>query len=135
MEQSLAFQLTLDEPFEKAVEIVTAALKVEGFGVLTEVDVKQTFKTKLDVEFEKYVILGGRNTPLKKKVLRNEPLVGLLIPCNVTVREADGKSEVAIINPKAMLAMDILKDNQEVLEVAQDAGDRLQMVAEKLNIY
>ena len=132
MEGSLAYQLTLDKPFEQAIEIVTSALKEEGFGVLTEVDVKNTFKTKLDVEFEKYVILGVCNPPLAYKVLSSDPLVGLLLPCNVTVREVGGKSEVAIINPNAMLAVDIFQDNQEVLEVAKDAGERLKRVAEKL---
>ena len=132
MTQPFAFQVSLDIPYEKALEIVKTALKEEGFGVLTEIDVKSTLKKKLDLDFENYSILGACNPPLAHKVLSAEPLVGLMLPCNVTVREIDGKSEVAIINPKVMLSMDILEGNQDIRMVAEDATTRLKRVAESL---
>jgi uncharacterized protein (DUF302 family) len=133
MSDNFSFQLIMDVPYEDALEKVAAALKEEGFGVLTEIDVKTTLKQKLDVDFEKYTILGACNPPLAYKVLSEEPSVGLMLPCNVTVREVGGKSEVSIINPVAMLSMDVLEGNQGIQEVAEDAANRLMRVAETLS--
>jgi uncharacterized protein (DUF302 family) len=132
MSDNFSFQVILDVPYEVALEKVTSALKKEGFGVLTEIDVKATLKNKLDVDFDKYSILGACNPPLAYKVLSSEPLVGLMLPCNVTVRDVEGKTEIAIINPNAMLSIDVLEGNQGIQEVADDAAQRLMKVAAAL---
>jgi len=132
MDNSFAFQVTLTDPFDQAVEKVTQALKDEGFGVLTKVDVKSTLKDKLDLDFSNYVILGACNPPLAHKALVSEPLIGLLLPCNVTVREIEGGAEVAIINPATMLEMGLLQENEGIRQVAEDAGIRLANVAAQL---
>jgi uncharacterized protein (DUF302 family) len=132
MTQDIAFQVVLDLPYQEALDTVTAVLKEEGFGVLTHIDVKTTLKEKLDLDFDQYAILGACNPPLAHKALSSEPLVGLLLPCNVTVREVGGKSEVSLINPNTMLSMDVLEGNAALSEVADDARVRLARVAEKL---
>ena len=89
--------------FDQAVEKVTSALKAEGFGVLTEIDVQGTLKKKLDVDFRKYKILGACNPPLAHHALSNELLIGLLLPCNVVVYEEDDKTvTVSLVNPREM---------------------------------
>ena len=99
-----ALKVQLDVPYEEAVEKATAALKQEGFGVLTEIDVKDTLKKKLDAEFRKYVILGACNPPLAHKALSGRPEAGLMLPCNVTLEQLSQDScMVRIINPEAML--------------------------------
>ncbi|MEO8679003.1 MAG: DUF302 domain-containing protein [Vicinamibacterales bacterium] len=117
-------KVKLTVPFEAAVERATAALKAEGFGVLTTIDVKQTLKQKLDQEFRKYVILGACNPPLASRALHAELEVGLLLPCNVVVYESGpGESVVAAMAPLA--AMGIVGDRPAVLEVATEADARL----------
>jgi uncharacterized protein (DUF302 family) len=85
----LAFQVEMSDSFDAALEQVTAALKTQGFGVLTRIDVRSTLKEKLDTDFRPYVILGACNPPLAHQALENEPLVGLLLPCNVTVESTE----------------------------------------------
>ena len=115
----------LDLPYEQAVEHVTAALKDQGFGVLTEIDVRTTLKKKLDVDFRKYVILGACNPPLAHQALTTELEIGLLLPCNVIVYEDDGGSVVSIADPIAMMHV----ANNPLLEpVAAEARVRLQRV-------
>lgn len=124
-----AYQVELALPYEQAVEMVTAALKAEGFGVLTEIDVKATLKQKLDVDFRKYVILGACNPPLAHKALSIERNIGLLLPCNVIVYEVDGGSVVGILDPISM--MDVT-DNPDLDPVANEAQERLKRVAAAL---
>ena len=96
----------LNLPFEVAVNAITAALKTEGFGILTEIDVQATLKKKLDVPFRRYLILGACNPLLAYEALQNELEIGLLMPCNVIVYEDDaGKTVVSIADPQAMVAI------------------------------
>ena len=122
-----AFRTRVDLPFEAAVEEVTGALKEEGFGVLTEIDVRATLKKKLDVDFRKYVILGACNPPLAYQALNSELEIGLLLPCNVIVYEEDNQkgSIVSIVDPISMLGVVI---NPSLDSVANEARSRLQRV-------
>ena len=120
-----SFKTKLDLPFNQAVESVTAALKDEGFGVLTEIDVQATLKTKLDVDFRRYVILGACNPPLAHQALTTELDLGLLLPCNVIVYEDDGGSVISIVDPLSMLGV---VQNPELDRVADEARSRLQRV-------
>lgn len=124
-----AFRTQLDLPYEQAVEKVTAALKDEGFGVLTEIDVKATLKKKLDADFRRYVILGACNPALAHQALNTELEIGLLLPCNVIVYEEDGGSVVSIVDPIAMLGV---VQRPELDLVAQEARSRLQRVLDAL---
>lgn len=122
-----AFRTHVDLPFETAIEKATAALKDEGFGILTEIDVKATMKKKLDADFRKYVILGACNPPLAYQALSSELEVGLLLPCNVIVYEDEeqGGSVVSIVDPISMLGVVI---NPSLDSVAGEARARLQRV-------
>lgn len=132
MNNNLAFQVTLLDSFDAAIEKVIAALKTQGFGVLTRIDVKTTFKEKLDAEFHPYIILGACNPSLAHRALENEPLVGLLLPCNVTVEKIETGTLVSIVNPEAMLSVDFLAENEIILKVASEARSLLEKVAESL---
>jgi uncharacterized protein (DUF302 family) len=110
--------------YEQAVERATEALKAEGFGVLTTIDVKQTLKQKLDREFRKYAILGACNPKLADRALHTELEIGLLLPCNVIVYESEpGRSVIAAMAPIA--ALGIVGENAELSGVAEDADQRL----------
>lgn len=116
--------------FESALARVTAALKAEGFGVLTEIDVKETMKKKLNVDFRPYKILGACNPPLAYRALTAAPEVGLLLPCNVTVSQAqEGLVDVGLVDPLAMLGVMV---NPELEPIAQEARARLERVAAAL---
>ena len=111
-------------PYEQAVERASAALKAEGFGVLTTIDVKQTLKQKLDREFRKYVILGACNPPLADRALHAELEIGLLLPCNVIVYETSPSSSVvAAMAPLA--ALGVVGENEALAQVAREADTRL----------
>lgn len=112
-------QIRVDTPYEEAIEKVTAALKEEGFGVLTEIDVKATFKKKLDVDFRRYMILGACNPHFAHQALQAEVSIGLLMPCNVVVYEDDdGKTVVAGMDPGMMAQV---SDNPELPKIAVGA--------------
>ncbi|MAQ15129.1 MAG: hypothetical protein CMN30_10105 [Sandaracinus sp.] len=118
-----------DVTFEDAVERVTACLKDEGFGVLTEIDVQATLKKKLDVDFRPYTILGACNPELAKQALDAEPSIGLLLPCNVVVQTTATGVTVTVADPKAMFQV---VDNDAVAPVAADAEARLRRVVAAL---
>ena len=123
------FSKTIDLPYKEAVQNVRSALKDEGFGILCEIDIKEKLKEKLGVDFRDYVILGACNPPLAYKTLQQEIGIGLLLPCNVIVYEADelGKSEVAAIDAKTMLSV-VGSDNATLNSVANEINERLERV-------
>ena len=130
MSSPLGFDVYLTTPYDEAVTAVTAELQKEGFGVLTEIDIKATLKKKLDVDFRPYKILGACNPTLAHKALTLAPQVGLMLPCNVTVaQEEDGRILVSIVNPQQMLGV---VDHPELEAVACDAEERLRRVANAL---
>ena len=132
MTEPLAFQVKVSDPYEAAVDKVVAALKSEGFGVLTRIDVKATMKEKLDAEFRPYVILGACNPPLAHKALETLPEVGVMLPCNVTIEEWEGGSRVSIANPAAMIGVGGLDQHEALREVMDEARARLMRVADAL---
>jgi len=122
---SYGFSKTVAMPFDAAVEKVTSELQKEGFGVLTMIDVQETMKKKLDVDFKKYKILGACNPPFAYKALQAEEEIGLLLPCNVVVYEKNGKSVVAAFDP---MSMSRVMDNQAVEPIATEMKLRLERV-------
>ena len=133
MSQVLGFEVTLQVAYEQALEHVGAALKAEGFGILTKIDVKATLKEKIGEDFRQYAILGVCNPPLAHRALLADPTVGLMLPCNVTVEEkTETQSIVRIANPETMLNMGELKNNIILQQVANQARQRLERVAQSL---
>jgi uncharacterized protein (DUF302 family) len=125
--------VTVDAPYEQTIERTRTALKDQGFGVLTEIDVKQTMKAKLDVDFRPYVILGACNPPLAHRALSADLGIGLLLPCNVVVYDnLDGTSTVEAMDPQA--ALGLAGDNPAVVEVAAEARDRLGQALDALSV-
>jgi uncharacterized protein (DUF302 family) len=127
MKYSIATTVAL--PYERAIERVTEELKKEGFGVLTAIDVRDTLKKKLDVDFRKYVILGACNPPFAHRALQADEEIGLLLPCNVIVYEKEGKTAVAAFDPMVITA--ILGD-EVIRPVAEEVGARLKRVIRAL---
>lgn len=114
---------------DQALERVAEALRANGFGVLTKIDVKDTLKSKIDVDFRPYVILGACNPKLAYKALQGEPQIGLLLPCNVVVQEAEGGALVSFADPKAMFE---LVPDAPIEEVAAEARRLLQNARDSL---
>ncbi len=130
---SMAFTVTLSASFDEAIERVAEALKSEGFGILTTIDVRDTLKKKLDVDFRPYRILGACNPPLAHRALESDPRVGLLLPCNVVVEALEeGQVRVSFLNPETALTVGDLAENAAVRAVAAEARQRLERVAQAL---
>lgn len=121
------FNKTTNYTFEQAIDKVTEELKKEGFGVLTTIDIKETLKKKIDVDFKKYTILGACNPKLAHSGLQVEEELGLLLPCNVIVYEKNEKTVVSIFNPRVMT---LVIDNPEMKTVAEEVKNKLQRVLE-----
>lgn len=119
---NFGYSRTVALSYEQAVEKVTATLKEQGFGILTEIDVKATLKKKLDKDFTKYVILGACNPTLAHQALTGEIGIGLLLPCNVTVYEdpKDGKTVVSVLDPETMVTLTGRKDIEPIARQARD---------------
>ncbi len=127
---SYYFSKTLQISFDEAVAKAVEELKKEGFGILTEIDVKETLKKKLNVDFRKYKILGACNPPFAYQALQSEDKIGLMLPCNVIVQEtADGKTEVSAIDPIASMQA---IDNPKLAEVAIQVQGKLKKVIDSL---
>ena len=125
-----SFKTTLSDNFERALPKVTAALKAEGFGILSDIDVAAAMKEKLQIDMPPYRILGACNPPLAHRALEAEPDIGLLLPCNVIVREDDtGQVTVGFLDPQLMVG---LTGNAKIGEIAADAAARLHRVCASL---
>lgn len=124
------FSKTITGSFENAIQKVTEALKIEGFGILTQIDLKATLKKKLDVDFYNYTILGACNPTFAYKALLAEDKIGAMLPCNVIVQEkVAGQVEVSAVDPAAsMLAV----ENKELVSIASEIRDRLKKVIAQL---
>jgi len=124
------FSKTIAESFDNAIQKVTKALKAEGFGILTEIDIKATLKKKLDVDFYNYKILGACNPPFAYKALLAEDKIGVMLPCNVIVQEkVAGQVEVSAVDPAASMQA---IENEELADIATEIRARLQKVIEQL---
>lgn len=133
MEYELGFEVTLNQPYEQSIDAVTTALKTQGFGILTRIDVRATMKEKLGVDFRPYAILGACNPPLAHRALSTSPEVGLLLPCNVTVEQVTPDSSlVRVINPGMMVQFVNDSASSEMQEVASAATEKLRKVVELL---
>jgi uncharacterized protein (DUF302 family) len=127
---SYYFNKTLNVSFDKAIARVTEELKKEGFGILTDIDVKATLKKKLDVEFRKYRILGACNPPFAYKALQAEDKIGTMLPCNVIVQEiSDGQVEVTAIDPLASMQA---VENHALKEIASEISNKLKKVIDRV---
>ena len=127
---SYGFTRQVDLSFEQALEKVTLELQKEGFGVLTEIDVQATMKKKLNIDQNKYKILGTCNPPLAHKAMSADPLIGLLLPCNVVVFEnKQGKTVVSAIDAKAMMSV---VNRPEVILIAEEVNKKLKRVIENI---
>ena len=128
----MAYNASLDTPWDESLERVIEALKQEGFGVLTRIDIHDAFKEKPGVDFRKYSILGACNPPLAHKALSARPDAGLMLPCNVIVEEIDGDTLVRIVDAAAMMQAGGFDGDPVLKEVGSEAEARLKRVAESL---
>lgn len=128
----IGFNISLPMAPDAAIAAVTEALKAEGFGILTRIDVQATLKEKIGQDFRPYVILGACNPHLAYRALSADASAGLLLPCNVVVEEADGGSLVRIVNPDAMMGVPGMENQAAIQAVAADARAKLERVAAAL---
>lgn len=126
---NLGITKTVSYPYEEVIDKVKSALKDVGFGVLTEIDVKDTIKKKINKDFRKYVILGACNPNHAYEVLTQEPMVGLMLPCNVIVYENNGETVVSAINPVEAIG---IIDNEKLKDVAIEVSEKLKRAVEML---
>ena len=124
------FSKTINKPFEEALDLVSSELKKEGFGVLTSIDVQETLKKKINVDFKKYTILGACNPSIAHEALRTEEELGLLLPCNVIVYEKDNKTNVSFFNP---LIMANIIDNKKMEPIAKEVKEKLERAFKAIN--
>ena len=131
-ELNYGFSRTIDADFEQAIEKTREALKEEGFGVLSEIRLDEKLKEKLGVDFRRYIILGACNPPLAYETLQQDINIGLLLPCNVVVYEAEDKnrSVVAAIDAKAMLS--VVGESAEIEKTADEVNERLRRAIESV---
>ncbi|MFA5403522.1 MAG: DUF302 domain-containing protein [Ignavibacteria bacterium] len=120
---------TIELSYEEAIEKVTEELKKEGFGVLTTIDVKETLKKKLDVDFQKYIILGACNPPLAYEALKAEEQIGLLLPCNFIIYEKDGKTVVSAFNPATI---SVISNNEKLNEMSVKLNEKIYKVIDNI---
>ncbi len=133
MPGTLGYDVTMPLPFDAAMEKTRTALKAEGFGVLTEIDLKAAFREKLGREFRRYTILGACNPPLAFAAVTADPAIGLLLPCNVTVEEVSARSTlVRLVDPRAMLGAAPGGLLPALVEVAADAHARIERAVREL---
>ncbi len=124
------FSKTINESFDNAIQKVTEALRAEGFGILTEIDIKAILKKKLDVDFYNYKILGACNPPFAYKALLTEDKIGTMLPCNVILQEKEaGQVEVSAVDPSASMQS---IENKDLQDIATEIRVRLQKVIEQM---
>jgi uncharacterized protein (DUF302 family) len=127
---SYYFSKIINESFDRAIVKVVVSLKNEGFGVLTEIDVKETLKKKMDVDFQKYRILGACNPAFAYKALKAEDKIGTMLPCNVIVQEiSEGEVEIAAVDPVASMKA---VENPALFEIAKQVQEKLRKVIKSL---
>lgn len=126
---SYYFTKTINTSMDEALEKVTEALKVEGFGILSEIDVKATFKMKLDVDFRPYKILGACNPPFAKRVLEIDDKIGVMLPCNIILQQRENGVEITSIDPT--VAMNLV-NNPEITDIANEIKEKLKNVIDSL---
>jgi uncharacterized protein (DUF302 family) len=131
--EPISYNATLTAGFDDAIEQVTAALKVEGFGIISRIDMHTTFKEKINKEIPPHTILGACNPILAHKAVTAMKEASLMLPCNVTVQQEGEKVVVRIVNPEVMMSSSGLDENVSVKEVGTEANNRLKRVAESLN--
>ncbi len=122
-------RIELDISYDDAIPLVKDALKAQGFGVLTEIDVRQTLKEKLDIDIEPQIILGACNPQLAHRALQIDPRVAALLPCNVVVRTEQGRTLIDALDPKIIAEV---PDNPELAPIAEEAGQRIQAALDAL---
>ena len=133
MSDEIGFEVQLNKPYEEALDLIKDALMEEDFGIMTSIDVQATIKEKLGEEFRPYTILGACNPPLAHRALTRDAVMGLVLPCNVTVEASgDSASIIRIANPETILSVGSLLDDPDLIAVAQEARTRLERVAEAL---
>jgi uncharacterized protein (DUF302 family) len=133
LREDVGYEVNLEKPYSEAIELLEETLKIEGFGILTRLDVQDLLKEKLDVDFRQFTILGACNPPLAYKAISADPRVALMMPCKVTVEEAPGGgSVIRIVNPDLMVGFVQEEGNAVVEEAASEVDAKIKKVIETL---